>query len=67
MTKGGDMSDTKAPVLRELFVEELAEVQGGCEVGYKDVCVADTYTTYACCEEGPLDGCCIPYDYEISP
>ncbi|MFN2588508.1 MAG: hypothetical protein ABR613_10385 [Actinomycetota bacterium] len=38
--------------MRELFVEELAEVTGGG--GSCPHC----YTTMACCEEGPFDGCC---------
>lgn len=38
--------------MRELFVDELTAVTGG-----KD-CPDCWYTTMACCEEGPLDGCC---------
>ena len=37
--------------MRELFIEELTEVQGGASAG-------GPYTTMACCEEGPFDGCC---------
>ncbi len=37
--------------MRELFVDELANVTGG-----KDC--PDCNTTMACCEEGPMDGCC---------
>lgn len=49
----------ETPRFRELFIEELAEVQGGGPVEeliqrIKDGCC---YTTMACCEEGP-DGCC---------
>lgn len=43
------------PPIRELFVEELAEVRGG-ESGLLDK-IGCCYTTMACCEEGP-DGCC---------
>jgi hypothetical protein len=39
-------------VMRELFVDELAGVTGG-----KD-CPDCWNTTMACCEEGPMDGCC---------
>jgi hypothetical protein len=37
--------------MRELFVEELATVTGGSQCPH-------CYTTMACCEEGPFDGCC---------
>ena len=40
--------------MRELFVEELADVRGGA--------TSATDTTMACCEEGPL-GCCDEYDW----
>ncbi|MFN2588509.1 MAG: hypothetical protein ABR613_10390 [Actinomycetota bacterium] len=40
--------------MRELFVEELAQVTGG-----GPGCPPDCVTTDACCEEGPLDLCCI--------
>ena len=43
----------EAPKVRELFVEELAEVKGGGPGPGGGCC----YTTMACCEEGP-DGCC---------
>ena len=36
--------------MRDLFIDELAAVQGGAS--------SDPYTTMACCEEGPFDGCC---------
>lgn len=39
--------------MRELFIEELSDVRGGSQGG--SCCPA---TTEACCEEGPLDGCC---------
>ena len=39
-------------IVRELFVDELASVTGG-----KD-CPDCWQTTMACCEEGPMDGCC---------
>lgn len=39
--------------IRELFIEELADVRGG-----GDGCPT-CYTTQACCEEGPFDGCCV--------
>lgn len=52
------MADTNCPVLRELFVEELAAVQGG---GPEDLVNGNPelgvcqhwYTTMACGEEGP--------------
>ena len=37
--------------MRELFIDELVAVQGGASA-------AEPYTTMACCEEGPFDGCC---------
>jgi hypothetical protein len=40
--------------MRELFVEELADVRGGATSAMD--------TTTACCEEGPL-GCCDRYDW----
>jgi hypothetical protein len=42
------------PKMRELFVEELAEVRGGKDKPKHD----GTVTTQACCEEGPF-GCCV--------
>ncbi|HWL66508.1 MAG TPA: hypothetical protein VNP73_11085 [Actinomycetota bacterium] len=44
------------PKLRELFIEELAEVRAGSSQGGGN-------TTMACCEEGPF-GCCdiLPID-----
>lgn len=45
-----------APVIRELFVEELAEVEGGAQEGFG----ADLeLTTQACCEELILSTCCL--------
>ena len=38
--------------MRELFVEELSSVTGGQPLPH----LFDT--TMACCEEGPLSGCC---------
>ncbi len=52
------MTDT--PKIRELFIEELAEVQGGGPVEELIRQLKDGWsTTYACCEEGP-DGCDCP-------
>jgi hypothetical protein len=48
---------TGAPKIRELFIEELAEVQGGAPAS------GGPYTTMACCEEGPF-GCCDILDLE---
>ena len=39
------------PAIRELFIEELVDVQGGANNQGLGI------TTMACCEEGPL-GCC---------
>lgn len=39
-------------IVRELFVDELASVTGGSD------CPDCWNTTMACCEEGPMDGCC---------
>jgi hypothetical protein len=39
--------------MRELFVEELAEVSGG-----RADCPDCWVTSDGCCEEGPFDGCC---------
>ena len=36
--------------MRDLFIDELAAVQGGASAD-------GPYTTMACCEEGPF-GCC---------
>ena len=49
------------PKVRELFIEELAQVQAGAPAG-------GPYTTMACCEEGPF-GCCdiIPIDIDPAP
>ena len=45
----------KESKIRELFVEELAEVTGGAPGGVPGK--PPTATTMACCEEGPF-GCC---------
>lgn len=45
--------------MRELFVEELESVVGGQPVpDLNDY----AQTTMACCEEGPLSGCCWWWD-----
>ncbi len=41
--------------IRELFIEELAEVQGGAP----EADVAGIDTTRACCEEILYDRCCL--------
>lgn len=46
----------KETMIRELFVEELAEVHGGAPGGVPGR-PGGTATTLACCEEGPF-GCC---------
>jgi len=46
-------SATEGSKIRELFIEELAEVQGGATSSEPGL------TTMACCEEGPF-GCCDP-------
>lgn len=46
---------SKQTKIRELFVEELAEVRGGAAGGIPGR--PDFVTTMACCEEGPF-GCC---------
>jgi len=46
-----------APKIRELFIEELAEVQGGNPIKELIEKLGGQNTTMACCEEGP-DGCC---------
>ncbi len=43
--------------MRELFIEELEEVQGGWGWPPKP-CKCCLPTTMACCEEGPCDTCC---------
>ncbi len=50
------MSEAKKTKIRELFVEELGEVRGGAPGGAPGR-PDGTYTTLACCEEGPF-GCC---------
>jgi len=47
----------EAPKVRELFVEELAEVRGGDPIKELLDRIDCCYSTMACCEEGP-DGCC---------
>jgi hypothetical protein len=42
---------SKSVKIRELFIEELAEVHAGGPPG------GGGYSTMACCEEGPF-GCC---------
>lgn len=44
------------PAIRELFIDELADVQGGGPVEELIEKLGGN-TTYACCEEGP-DSCC---------
>jgi hypothetical protein len=44
---------TEVPKIRELFIEDLAKVQGGATSSEPGM------TTMACCEEGPF-GCCEP-------
>lgn len=39
--------------MRELFVEELAQVTGGAS------CPINCVTTEACCEESPYELCCL--------
>lgn len=46
----------KETKIRELFVEDLAEVRGGAPGGVPGR-PGGTATTLACCEEGPF-GCC---------
>lgn len=43
--------------MRELFVEELAQVSGG-----GGPCPINCVTTEACCEEGDFDLCCVVRD-----
>lgn len=46
------LKESTGPKIRELFIEELAEVQAGAAL------TGDPWnTTDACCEEGPF-GCC---------
>ncbi len=47
--------DKKSDTIRELFIEELAEVQGGAP----DTAIASLDTTQACCEELIFDKCCL--------
>ena len=42
--------------IRELFIEDLAEVRGGARGGIPGK--PPTATTLACCEETIHDGCC---------
>ncbi len=48
-------NETQAPAIRELFIEELADVQGGAPDGALDDVLL---TTQACCEELIFDRCC---------
>ena len=51
-----------APAIRELFVEELAEVKGGNPIEWLcEKVFGGCYTTQACCEEGP-DNCCADHN-----
>ena len=50
----------EAPEIRELFIEELEQVNGGGPVEEAIRQLKDGWnTTYACCEEGN-DGCGCP-------
>ena len=49
--------DQSAPLIRELFIEELEAVQGGGPVEDLIRELKSGNTTMACCEEGS-DGCC---------
>ena len=62
------MARKDAPVMRELFIEELHQVHGGGPVEELIRQLKDGWnTTYACCEEGP-DGCCsTPVAIEPAP
>lgn len=52
------MERTETPALRELFIDELEQVQGGGPVEDLIRRIKDgEASTMACCEEGP-DGCC---------
>lgn len=42
--------------MRELFIDELAQVTGGMQ------CPVDCVTTDGCCEEGPYELCCVLQD-----
>ena len=42
--------------MRELFIDELEEVQGGARPAPPCACCG--ITTLACCEEGECDTCC---------
>lgn len=48
------MKNDNEPI-RELFIDELEEVQGGAPQGSLD---ATLLTTQACCEELIFDRCC---------
>ena len=52
------MKTKEAPKVRELFIEEMVQVQAGSATSS-----SPGATTYACCEEGPF-GCCeiLPID-----
>ena len=47
--------------IRELFIEELAEVHAGATASDPG------YTTMACCEEGPFGCCEISVDDLVRP
>ena len=49
---------SKAPEVRELFIEELTEIRGGARPLGDPCC-----STEACCEEGPF-GCCTILDLD---
>lgn len=53
------MSDKNGAGMRELFIDELAEVHGGGDDPLRKVkeMIGDWNTTMACCEEGP-QSCC---------
>ena len=54
------------PQIRELFIDELEQVNGGNPVKELVQQIKDNWnTTMACCEEGP-DGCC-PSPIAIEP
>ena len=48
------MNEDKVAGIRELFIEELTEVEGG-QAGSIDI----ELTTQACCEELILSTCCL--------
>jgi hypothetical protein len=54
------MTTSTTPQIRELFIEELAEIHAGAWPP------GGGNTTYACCEEGPF-GCCGILDPILDP